>query len=76
MTDYIKAVKRGLRDQCGIKPTGGTNDEPLFDSIPDGDYPVTIEGRMDTIRITAGKVSCCNFGSNLAARAIAAKKSE
>jgi hypothetical protein len=61
MTDYISAVKRGLRDQCGFVPTGGNDDEPLFDNMPDGVYPVTIEGRRDRVRIEAGRIYCCNY---------------
>ena len=64
MTEYIKAVKRGMRDQCGMKPTGGTKDEPLFDKVPDGEYPMTIEGRLDRVRCVGGKISCCNFDAN------------
>ena len=61
MIAYINAVKRGLRDQCGLTPTGGTEDEPLFDNIPDGEYPMTIDGKLDKVRIKNGYISCCNF---------------
>jgi hypothetical protein len=61
MMEYINAIKRALRDQHGIKPTGGTDHEPLFDSVPDGKYPMTIDGKVDNVRITGGKISCCNF---------------
>ena len=61
MTDYIRAVKRGFRDQHGIKPTGGTDYEPLFAEIPDGEYLMTIDGKRDRVRIVGGTISCCNF---------------
>ena len=51
MTDYIKLVKRGFRDQHNIKPTGGTKTEPLFNSIPDGEYPMKIDGKTDFVRV-------------------------
>jgi hypothetical protein len=61
MTDYVRAVKRGLRDEHHFTPgVGSTDEEPLFE-IPDGEYPVTIEGKLDHVRIVNGKISCCNF---------------
>ncbi len=59
--DYINAVKRGMRDQCGFVPTGGTDEAPLFKNVPDGVYPMTIEGRLDQVRIEGGRIYCCNF---------------
>lgn len=61
MIGYISAVKRGFRDQHGFTPTGGTEREPLFDNIPDGEYPMTIEGRVDYVRIVNGGINCGNF---------------
>lgn len=61
MISYINAVKRGFRDQHGFVPTGGTNNEPLFDEIPDGEYPMTIDGKVDKVRIVNGCINCCNF---------------
>lgn len=63
MTEYISAVKRGLRDQHGFVPTGGTDAEPLFDNIPDGLYPMDVDGRIDRVRIEAGRIYCCNFAA-------------
>lgn len=61
MTDYIRAVKRGLRDEHGFKPKdGSTQDEPLLE-VPDGKYPMTIDGKVDNVCITDGKIFCCNF---------------
>lgn len=61
MTDYIAAVKRGFRDQHAFTPSGGTDREPLFDGIPDGEYPMTIEGKVDRVKIERGKIHCCRF---------------
>lgn len=61
MINYINAVKRGFRDQYEFVPTGGTDDEPLFDNIPDGEYPMTINGKIDRVRIVNGSIHCCNF---------------
>lgn len=61
MLEYICAVKRGMRDQHGFKPTGGTDENPLFDNVPDGKYPMTINGKVDNVEIKGGKIYCCNF---------------
>lgn len=62
MTDYIRAVKRGFRDQHGFKPKVGSSDnDPVFENVPDGEYPMLIDGQVDQIRIINGKISCCNF---------------
>lgn len=61
MSDYVRAVKRKLRDQYGFKPNGGTNDDPTFDSVPDGEYPMKIDRKLDRVRIVDGKFQLCNF---------------
>lgn len=61
MMEYINAIKRALRDQHGFKPTGGTDHDPHFNNVPDGKYPMTIDGKVDNVRITDGKIFCCNF---------------
>ena len=61
-TDYIQAIKCQLRDVYGFKPSDRSTDtEPVFDDIPDGEYHMTIEGRLDRVRIENGKINCCNF---------------
>jgi hypothetical protein len=63
MTDYIRAVKRQFRDVYHFVPVRGTDDDPTFaeGAIPDGEYPMVIEGELDRVRIEDGKISCCNF---------------
>lgn len=63
MSDYIRAVKQCLRDEHGFSPKESSDDEndPIFDGIPDGVYPMTIEGRLDRVRIEDGRINCCNF---------------
>ena len=61
-TDYIKAIKRQFRDVYGFTPRpGSADDDPIFDNIPDGEYPMTIEGKTDKVRIENGGINCCNF---------------
>lgn len=63
MTEYIEAVLRGLRDEHGICPTGGTEEAPLFESVPDGEYPMTIDGRVDRVKTEDGNIRCCRFNA-------------
>lgn len=63
MTDYINAVKRGFRDVHHFVPTGGTEEDPLFaeGTVPDGTYPMEIDGKMDYVRMEDGRIYCCQF---------------
>ena len=61
MTEYIRQIKVAFRDQLNFKATGGTEDEPLFDNIPDGEYPVMIDGKKDNVKIVGGNIHCCRF---------------
>ena len=61
MTDYIREIKKQLRDKYGFKPSRIEGGEPCFENIPDGDYPMTIDGKLDHVKITNGGISCCNF---------------
>jgi len=61
ITDYAKKVKRALRDIYEFVPTGGTEEEPIFDHIPDGEYPMEIDGKHDNVIIRDGRIDCCNF---------------
>jgi hypothetical protein len=61
MTDYIRAIKRQLRDRYGFKPSkvmGTPPDEELcFDSVPDGTYPMAIDGKEVFVKVINGKFS-------------------
>ena len=62
MTNYIQEIKRQFRDVYHFTPSSiGPGDEPLFDAIPDGEYPMTIEGKVDHVKITDGMIHCCQF---------------
>ena len=61
MTRYINEIKRQFRDKYKFTPFGGTEIEPLFDNIPDGEYPMEIDGKLDNVIIKAGTIHCCNF---------------
>lgn len=61
MTAYITEIKRQFRDTYKFVPSGGTEHDPLFDNIPDGVYPMEIEGKIDYVKITGESINCCNF---------------
>ena len=61
MTAYIREIKKQFRDVYHFVPNNPGVDEPNFDHIPDGEYPMTIEGKLDKVRIVRGSISCCNF---------------
>lgn len=61
MIEYIREIKRQFRDTYNFKPSRVVDGEPCFDGIPDGEYPMTIDGKMDKVRIIHGTISCCNF---------------
>lgn len=63
MTQYISEIKKKLRDQYRFKPSRTVEGEPCFDNIPDGEYPMRIDGKLDRVKIVNGGISCCNFGA-------------
>lgn len=63
MTDYIREIKKQFRTKYHFKPSRMEGKEPIFDNIPDGEYPMKIEGKIDHVRITNGGISCCNFSA-------------
>lgn len=58
MCQYIKAIKIKLWKQYHFKPSKMEGDEPCFDNIPDGDYPMVIAGKLDKVRIVKGHIHC------------------
>ncbi len=58
-TDYIRAVQAKFIEQYGFAEDPERRGVPL--NVPDGDYPMEIEGKLDKVKITDGKISCCNF---------------
>jgi hypothetical protein len=61
MTEYVRQIRIALRDQHKFQPTGGTEEEPLFNNIPDGEYPIKINGKVDNVLIKKGAIHCCRF---------------
>jgi hypothetical protein len=64
MTEYIREIKRQFRDVYGfISPPGSSNPDLMFDEgrIPDGEYPMTIDGKVDHVRIVRGALHSDNI---------------
>jgi hypothetical protein len=63
MTDYIREIKRQFVEVYGLARRMDQPDNPEIVPIhvPDGDYPMTIEGKLDRVKIVNGFISCCNF---------------
>lgn len=61
MLDYIAEIKRRLRDDYHFVPDRVERGEPCFDHVPDGEYPMEIDGKLDKVRIENGRIFCCNY---------------
>ncbi len=59
MTSYIAEIQRQMISKYGFKEDPTRPGVPM--DVPDGEYPMEIEGKLDKVRITDGKISCCNF---------------
>jgi hypothetical protein len=60
MIEYIQVIKRNMRDQYACTVIGGTEADPLLEA-PDGEYPMTIEDKLDHVLIKEGNIYCCRF---------------
>lgn len=60
MIEYVNEVKRQLRDVYKFKPNNhGSDIDPCFDHIPDGIYPMIIEGKQEYPIVCEGKFILC-----------------
>ena len=59
MTDYIREIQRQFVEVFGFEENPDQPGLPL--NVPDGEYPMTIEGKLDNVRVVDGKIHCCNF---------------
>lgn len=64
-TDYIKEIKRQLAEVYKFVPSPKSTEHEFifFDNIPDGEYPMIIEGKVDYVKIINGQIHCLNFES-------------
>lgn len=59
MTDYIKKIQKKFITQYKFKENPNSPGLPM--DVPDGEYPMKIDGKLDNVRIENGKIHCCNF---------------
>lgn len=59
MMNYIAAIQRKLITQYGFAEHPDRPGIPAH--VPDGHYPMEIDGRTDSVRIINGQIHCCNF---------------
>lgn len=58
-TDYIREIQRKLIGDYGFTENPDKPGIPL--DVPDGKYPMVINGKLDYVEIVDGKINCCNF---------------
>lgn len=59
MTDYIREIQRQFIEVYGFTENPDKPGLPM--DVPDGDYPMTIEGKLDHVKVVNGTIDCCNF---------------
>lgn len=59
MIEYINEIKRQLIEVYEFQEDSDKPGCPL--DVPDGEYPMTISGKLDKVRIENGAINCCNF---------------
>ena len=59
MLSYIAQIQRRLIEEYGFTENPERPGLPL--DVPDGSYPMTIDGRLDHVKVEGGRISCCNF---------------
>jgi hypothetical protein len=59
MSAYIQEIQRQLVEVYGLPENPDMPGVPM--SVPDGDYPMTIDDKVDRVEITNGTIDCCNF---------------
>lgn len=57
MIEYINKVKQGLASQLGLE----YRDTRVIGHVPDGVYPMEIDGKVDHVQIKNGFINCCRW---------------
>ena len=59
MLGYIEQVQQGFIREYGFRENPEKSGIP--ESVPDGEYPMIIDGKLDFVRVISGKIHCCNY---------------
>ncbi len=59
MTQYVREVKKQLRDVYGLTPSRMVGDDPCFGKVQDGIYPMKIDGKKDFVIVNDNKFILC-----------------
>ena len=59
MLAYIAKVQKNLVTQYGFKAREDAPHIPAY--VPDGIYPMEIDGRIDHVKIKRGSIFYCNY---------------
>lgn len=59
MTDYIREIQRQFIEVYNFAENPDLAGVPM--GVTDGEYPMTIEGKLDNVRVINDKISCYNF---------------
>jgi len=55
----LTTIQRKFITQYGFKENPTAPGVPM--DVPDGEYPMEIDGRLDKVRVVDGYIHCCNF---------------
>ena len=61
MTDYIAEIQKQFIDKYGFEENPEKPGLPI--GVPDGEYPMKIEGEIDNVTVKDGIINCCNFST-------------
>lgn len=59
MLEYIQEIQRQLIEVYNYPENQEKPGCPI--GVTDGEYPMTINGKLDKVRIKDGNIFCCNF---------------
>jgi hypothetical protein len=59
MLAYIAEIQRRLISEHGCKPRYDAPHIP--ENVPDGVYPMEIDGKVDHVEIKGGFIHCCRY---------------
>ena len=63
MTEYIWEINRQFVAVYGYPENPDRPGVPVVGSVPDGEYPMEIGGKVDHVKIEDGRIHCLNFES-------------